>query len=401
MSLAVALFALAATGCFSPAGVSGFSPFSTCAICRPAAGGSVNVRSAPFVLSASSDGDGADEAAAGTGAVSDEVPVSDQVLMSLTTKLTQSKKDAGYDGRSRSENEEIADAASSLPPPPRKGARKDNKAMAFLRSKGRVGGAANKNFVNAVGSDEGTTGRQPPAERDDGSGGGSRMKKSKAAYRECTASGVVDDLTEDFPLTSSGTEWRGVSDRVIGGISNGSIRRETNLEGRPCNVLSGGVSKRNGGGFIQMVADLPLDPANPSVDASEYDGIELDVICRHDPRKFNVHLRTPGTLSEESYRYTHDFSKDEGEPLADEGGAIQGGWSEWRTVRIPWSSFVGYCTGDEEPVCETLDAKELKRIGIVAIADDDDDEEGESKRGFEAFLAVAGVRFYSALDLLL
>ena len=35
----------------------------------------------------------------------------------------------------------------------------DNKAMAFLRKIGKVGGAANKDFVNALGVDEGPVGK--------------------------------------------------------------------------------------------------------------------------------------------------------------------------------------------------------------------------------------------------
>jgi hypothetical protein len=40
----------------------------------------------------------------------------------------------------------------------------DNKSMSFLRKIGKVGGAANKNFVNAVGADEGVVGKVAPAE---------------------------------------------------------------------------------------------------------------------------------------------------------------------------------------------------------------------------------------------
>ena len=36
----------------------------------------------------------------------------------------------------------------------------DNKAMAFLRKIGKVGGAANQDFTNAMGVDEGTAGKQ-------------------------------------------------------------------------------------------------------------------------------------------------------------------------------------------------------------------------------------------------
>ena len=264
----------------------------------------------------------------------DSNAVSDGVLKSLTDKLDKSK-----------------DA------PPKK---KDNKAMAFLRKVGKVGGAANKNFVNAVGSDEGTTGRQPPAERNL-----SGLQKQKAAYQECTVTGVIDDLSEAFPLTSSGTQWRGISDRVMGGVSNGAIKREVDLKGKTANVLSGHVSLANNGGFIQMVTDLALDPSeNSAVDASEYDGIEMEVLCKHP--KFNIHVRTPGTFQQASYRYTQVVEK-------------QG---EWQTVRIPFDSFEGYGMSDMAP----LDSSLLRRIGIVAIGEE-----------MDVFLAVSSVKFYSVV----
>jgi len=269
----------------------------------------------------------------------DSSSVSDEVLQSLKAKLDQSK----------------SEAAEDLKP-----VEKDNKSMAFLRKIGRVGGAANKNFVNVVGSDEGSTGRQPPASRTTASG----PRKAKEAYTECTVLGTIDDMQDPFPLTSSGTEWRGISDRVMGGISQGFIKRETDLEGRSANVLTGHVSLANGGGFVQMVTDLALDPRMNSVDASGFDGIEVDVLCRHEPRKFNVHLRTPGTFQQASYRYTHT--------LESEG--------KWELVRIPFSSFEGY--GEKDMV--TLDTSTLRRVGIVAIGEE-----------MDVFLAVSGVRFYT------
>ena len=283
----------------------------------------------------------------------DEVPpakedtTSEDTLKSLTEKLEKSKE------------------AAEMPK------KTENKAMAFLRKQGRIGGAANKNFVNAVGSDEGSTGRQPPVERDDMG----NIKKSKQNYQECSVTGVIDDMSEAFPLTSSGTEWRGVSDRVMGGISNGIIKREMDLEGRTANVLMGHVSLANNGGFIQMVTDLPLDASKDSVDASEYDGLQLEVLCRNvhkddedneppskNPQTFNVHLRTPGTFQQASYRHTFEIA----EP------------NEWTTIMIPWTSFLGY------GVSEPLDISALRRIGIVAIG-----------KEMDVFLAVGGVNFYS------
>jgi hypothetical protein len=147
---------------------------------------------------------------------------------------------------------------------------KDNKAMAFLRKIGKVGGASKDEFLSATGSDEG------PSDKTS-AGGNKAMRKSRASYTECTASGVIDDMTEIFPYTSSGTEWAGFTDRVMGGVSSGSISRET-LTGKTANVLRGKVSLANNGGFVQMATDLSLNPNVSAVDASEYDGIELDVL---------------------------------------------------------------------------------------------------------------------------
>ena len=99
------------------------------------------------------------------------------------------------------------------------------------------------------------------------------LRKSLDAYSVCTESGVVDDLSEDFPYTSSGNRWDAVSDRVMGGLSTGSVARETSF-GREANVLRGTVTLANNGGFIQMATDLGH---GETVDASGYSGIELMV----------------------------------------------------------------------------------------------------------------------------
>lgn len=287
-----------------------------------------------------------------------ESTVADDTLQSLTEKLDKSKSS------------------------PKKEKGKDNKSMSFLKKIGRVGGAANKSFVNAIGSDEGSAGRAPPAT---GSIDTS-AKKSILAYEECTVSGVVDDLTDAFPLTSSGTEWRGVTDRVMGGRSNGLLKREVDLNGRPANVLVGHISLLNNGGFLQMVTDLALDASQSSVDASDYDGIEFDVLYRpvekdeddnsdavgggeakssYVPGTFNMHVRTPGTFQQASYRHTFCIEASD----------------TWETMRVPFSDFEAY-GGPDMPV--TLNSSELRRIGIVGIGHE-----------MDIFLAMGGLRFYS------
>lgn len=160
----------------------------------------------------------------------------------------------------------------------------DNKAMAFLRKVGRVGG--DTDFTNALGVDEGQSGGKIAGKW----GQSHAVKKAMAAYTLCTESGVIDDLTEDFPITCSGTEWAGVTDRVMGGESSGTLAREE-YHGRTANVLRAQVSLENGGGFVQMATDLSLNPAvSPHVDASDFDGIEAELFYEgnKEMEEFNI-----------------------------------------------------------------------------------------------------------------
>ena len=119
------------------------------------------------------------------------------------------------------------------------------------------------------------------------------VRKSKASYVPCAISGIIDDMSDPFPFTSSGSQWQGITDRVMGGSSNGSLSREI-VDGRIANVLRGTVSLENGGGVVQMATDLSSDPSGAEgvfVDASGYDGVELDVYCEgmeDDEERFNV-----------------------------------------------------------------------------------------------------------------
>jgi hypothetical protein len=164
----------------------------------------------------------------------------------------------------------------------------DNKAMAFLKKIGKVGGSK-VDFTNAVGVDEGSGGAKISSNR--GKWDHDRaMKKAKHAYRSCVDSGTIDDLSETFPITSSGTQWAGVTDGVMGGSSSGVLVREE-CKGRMSNVLKANVRLENDGGFVQMVTDLALDPSvSNTVDASKYDGIEFDIYYEGDSDKesFNV-----------------------------------------------------------------------------------------------------------------
>lgn len=64
----------------------------------------------------------------------------------------------------------------------------------------------------------------------------------------------------------------------MGGISNGQIVRVNDVAGRIANVLRGKVSLENNGGFVQMALNLAnKERGETSIDASKYEGIELDL----------------------------------------------------------------------------------------------------------------------------
>jgi hypothetical protein len=60
---------------------------------------------------------------------------------------------------------------------------------------------------------------------------------------------IIDDLSRDPPLSTIGTQWRLFTDRVMGGVSNGTMVREQ-VAGRPAIRMRGDVSLENNGGFV-------------------------------------------------------------------------------------------------------------------------------------------------------
>ena len=78
----------------------------------------------------------------------------------------------------------------------------------------------------------------------------------------------------------------------MGGVSTGHLTREE-FDGRTANVMRGKVSLLNNGGFIQMATNLATvqnSDARPQVDATSFDGVEVDVQYQgiDDTETFNV-----------------------------------------------------------------------------------------------------------------
>jgi hypothetical protein len=170
------------------------------------------------------------------------------------------------------------------------------------------------------------------------------------------AASMIDDLSRDDLVATVGTRWQLVTDRVMGGVSQGTLYREI-VAGRPALRMRGDVSLDNNGGFVQMALDLV--PDGGLVDASAWRGIELDVMGNDE--EYGLHLRTDAVRR----------------PLQSYRRSFRAG-AAWQTVQLPFADFTPHRI--EVP----LDVGRLRRIGLVAIG-----------RAFAADLAVGGARFFS------
>ena len=99
---------------------------------------------------------------------------------------------------------------------------------------------------------------------------------------------LIDDLTNEGLVSKLGTWWRGVSDQVMGGISEATVSHGV-IGGRPSLRMTGDVRLENDGGFIQAALDLA--PSGETIDASTFTGVRI--VVRGNGEKYSIHLRTP------------------------------------------------------------------------------------------------------------
>jgi hypothetical protein len=178
---------------------------------------------------------------------------------------------------------------------------------------------------------------------------------SGVAPRAQDAYMLIDDFSNPSFISKLGTQWRGVSDQVMGGVSEVAVAQNVNAD-RFFLRLSGDVRLENNGGFIQAALDLAS--AGGSVDASGFEGVRL--VVRGNGEQYSVHLRTPDNARPwQSYRAYFTAEPD------------------LKTVDIPFSAFTPY------RIDAPLDVRRLRRIGLVAIG-----------RAFRADLSVSEVGFY-------
>lgn len=151
-------------------------------------------------------------------------------------------------------------------------------------------------------------------------------------------------------MNSLQLQWELVTDRVMGGVSNGQLE-QTVINGRSATRMTGRVSLDNNGGFIQIAADLPPPPADAK-------GVALQLIGNAET--YNIHLRT-SDLTRPWQSYRQPFTAP----------------AEWTLCHFEFGSFEAHRT--DEP----LRPENIRRIGIVAIG-----------RVFDADAAVSSVGYY-------
>lgn len=164
---------------------------------------------------------------------------------------------------------------------------------------------------------------------------------------------LIDDFSNPLLISHLGTNWRGVTDGVMGGVSEATI---SHLKSDNCLRMSGNVRLENNGGFIQVA--LNLVSGGNAFDASKFTGIRLS--ARGNGEQYSIHLRTLDNKRPwQSYRAQFVAGED-----------VQ-------TLDIPFADFLPHRT--DAP----LDLTKLRRIGLVAIG-----------RAFHADLIACRISFY-------
>lgn len=163
---------------------------------------------------------------------------------------------------------------------------------------------------------------------------------------------LIDDFANRDGTAAIGTQWRGFTDRVMGGRSDMQVGYREH-DGQASLAMRGQVRLDNNGGFIQ--ARVPLSADGGNFDASDYAGVALRVRGAAGP--YYLHLRTRHTWRPwQYYRAAIDLGP------------------EWRELVIPFSDFEG------RSIRRELDLTALRTLGVVAY--------GEA---FEADIEVARI----------
>ena len=151
---------------------------------------------------------------------------------------------------------------------------------------------------------------------------------------------ILDQLKKP-KLTNQSQQWNFITDQVMGGVSTGKFKVEE-VDGVMCYRMTGDVSTKNNGGFIQIRTKLI-----PEINSKDYNGIYL--IVYGNEKNYNIHLRTGLTLAPwQYYSYTFATTKN------------------WSKIRAPFEQFKK--SNFYQP--KSILGQNIKSVGLVAGFED-------------------------------
>jgi len=152
---------------------------------------------------------------------------------------------------------------------------------------------------------------------------------------------MILDQLKNPKLTNQLQQWNFITDQVMGGASTGKFKVEE-IDGVKCYRMTGNISTKNNGGFIQIRAKL-----FPVINTKEYKGVYIKIYGNE--KKYNLHLRTGLTFAPWQYYSFTFYSK-----------------KNWKIIKAPFSEFKK--SNFYQP--KSILGQNIKFIGLVAGFDD-------------------------------
>ena len=172
----------------------------------------------------------------------------------------------------------------------------------------------------------------------------SRMKKTLLLILLIFTTILSAEENIDLPFTKDSAKyWQYISDRTMGGVSDGQAALEQDGEMFFAR-LTGNVSTKNNGGFIQLRSRFSF--ANFEKDGKKLKGVRLNV--RGNGETYYIFIRTNETKSYRDY-YSASFEAN----------------SSWEMIDSPFNEFKHRLSNNLE-----LEGKNIRTFGIVAYGRD-------------------------------
>tara|TARA_B100000029_G_C17314309_1_gene865595 strand:+ start:332 stop:886 length:555 start_codon:yes stop_codon:yes gene_type:complete len=165
---------------------------------------------------------------------------------------------------------------------------------------------------------------------------------------------AAEDIKLSFTPESS-KYWQYISDRTMGGISDGEAVLEQDGDIFFAR-LTGNVSTKNNGGFIQLRSRISFD--NSERDEKKIKGVRLNV--RGNGEVYHIFIRTDQTQSYRDY-YSASFVAN----------------SSWKMIDLPFKKFKHRLSNSN------LEGKKIRTFAIVAYG-----------RDFTSDVSVSNIIFY-------